>query len=130
MLVTMISVVMALLGMTFFPNAKFGYEAFKTPLFFAALGTLPNIIMYSQKELTIKQLLIRKIIQLILVEIIAISIAIPAELNTLNKDKVILSLAISIFIIYILTHIIEWFQNRAVAKQMTEELLNFQQNHQ
>ena len=130
MLVTMILGVMAVLGMYFFPDAKFGYESFATPLIYAAYGTLPNMIMYGKKEFTMKQLLVRKIIQLILVEVIIISVAIPKELIEAGRSEVVVSLAISILVIYIVTHIIEWFQNCVTAKKLTEELLIFQQNHQ
>ncbi len=129
MLVTMISGVMMILGMYFFPNARFGYEAFGIPFIYAAWGTLPNIIMYAKKELPVKQFLIRKLIQLVLVEVIVIAIAIPDEIIDEGRTEVVVSLAVSIFVIYILTHLIEWFQNCAVAKRMTEELLTFQQNH-
>lgn len=130
MLVTMIAGVMMILGMHFMPDMRFGYEAFGTPLIYAAFGTLPNIVMYAKKELTMKQLLIRKTIQLVLVEAIVIAVAVPAEIFEAGKTEIVVSLSISILLIYILTHLIEWFQNCAVAKQMTEELLSFQRNHE
>ena len=130
MLVTMILGVMAVLGMHFMPDVRFGYEAFGLPLIYAGFGTLPNIIMYAKKELTMKQFLVRKTIQLVLVEIIVINVAIPAEIIDAEKTEVVVSLAISILVVYVLTHLIEWFQNYAVAKKMTEELLNFQRNHE
>lgn len=130
MLATMISAVMALLGIYFMPDASFGYEAFKMPLIYAAYGTLPNLVMYARKELTMKQLLVRKTIQLLLVEIIVIAVAVPADIIDTGKTEVVVSLAICILVVYILTHLIEWFQNNATAKQMTEELLRFQQSHE
>lgn len=130
MLVTMILGVMMVLGMHFLPEERFGYEAFGAPLIYAAYGTLPNIVMYSKKEFTLKQFLIRKMIQLVLVEVIMINVAIPDEIMDAEKAKVVVCLAISILVVYILTHLIEWFQNCAVAKKMTEELLTFQRNHE
>lgn len=130
MLVTMILGVMMVLGMHFLPEERFGYEAFGAPLIYAAYGTLPNIVMYSKKEFTLKQFLIRKMIQLVLVEVIVITVAIPDEIMDAEKAKVVVCLAISILVVYILTHLIEWFQNCAVAKKMTEELLTFQRNHE
>ncbi len=130
MLVTMILGVMMVLGMHFLPEERFGYEAFGAPLIYAAYGTLPNIVMYAKKEFTLKQFLIRKMIQLVLVEVIMINVAIPDEIMDAEKAKVVVCLAISILVVYILTHLIEWFQNCAVAKKMTEELLTFQRNHE
>ena len=130
MLVTMILGVMTVLGMHFMPDVTFGYEAFGTPLIYAGFGTLPNIIMYAKKELTMKQFLIRKTIQLILVEVIVIAVAVPKEIIKEGKTEVVVALTVSILVVYLLTHLIEWFQNYTMAKKMTEELLNFQRNHE
>lgn len=129
MLVTMISAVMLVLGVYFMPEARFGYEGFREPLIYAAFGTLPNIVLYAKKELTVKQFLLRKIIQLVLVEVIVIAVALPAEMIMEGKLEVVISLAISILVVYILTHLIDWFQNCAEARKMTEELITFQQNY-
>ena len=129
MLVTMILGIMWGLGTYFMPDVTFGYEAFRTPLIYAAYGTLPNIVMYARKELTLKQFLIRKAIQLVLVEIIVIKVAVPKEMLEEGKIEVAVLLAVSILVIYILTHLIEWFQNHTMAKKMTEELMVFQQKH-
>lgn len=130
MLVTMITGVMAILGMHFIPDVQFGYEAFFTPLKYAAYGTLPNMVMYARKELTVRQFLFRKILQLLLVEIIVVAVAVPMDAVKNGGTEMVVSLAGSIFIIYILTHVIDWFQNYNTAKQMTEELLNFQRKHE
>ena len=58
-----------------------------------------------------------------------ITVAIPVEIMVKGNIKLVISLAISILVVYILTHSIEWFQNYTMAKKMTEELLNFQRNH-
>lgn len=130
MLVTMILGVMMVLGTRFMPDERFGYEAFGMPLLYAAWGTLPNIVMYAKKELTLKQFLVRKTIQLVLVEIIVITVAIPSQIIESGRLEVVVSLAIGILLVYIFTHLIEWFQNYTMAKKMTEELLAFQKNHQ
>ena len=130
MLVTMILAVMMLLGTHFMPDARFGYEAFATPLWYAAWGTLPNLVMYAKKELTLKQFLVRKLLQLVLVEIIVIRVAIPAQMMNSGKMEEVVALAVGILVVYIFTHLIEWFQNYTMAKRMTEELLAFQRSHE
>ena len=130
MLVTMVSGVMMLLGTHFMPDVRFGYEEFGAPLIYAAWGTLPNVVMYAKKELTLKQFLLRKAIQLVLVEIIVINVAIPAQMIEAGNIEVVVALAIGILVVYIFTHLIEWFQNYTMAKKMTEELLVFQRNHE
>jgi len=127
MLVTMIVGVMAVLGVYFIPEARFGYEAFGMPLIYAAWGTLPNVVMYAKKELTLKQFLVRKTIQLIMVEIIVITVAIPSEHR---ETKLVVALGMGILVVYFLTHLIEWFQNYSMAKKMTEELLALQRKYE
>ena len=129
MLTTMILAVMTLLGTYFMPEVRFGYEQFEIPLIYAAWGTLPNIVMYAKKELTMKQMLIRKIIQLILVEIIIISVALPPGILESGNSALVISLIICVFVIYILTHIIEWYQDSVTAKKMTEDLVIFQKKY-
>ena len=128
-LVTLITVVMFVLGTHFIPNAEFGYEGFATPLIYAVYGSLPNIVMYSKKELTVKEVLVRKVIQLVLIEVIILVMVLPGIGDYMEHMDIVISLVISVFIIYILSHFIEWFQNYRTAKNMTEELLTFQQNH-
>ena len=53
-------------------------------------------------------------------------VALPVEVILAGETEIVFALVISVFIIYILTHVIEWFQNYTTAKQMTEELLDFQ----
>ena len=130
MLTTMILAVMTVLGTYFMPETTFGYEQFEAPLIYAAWGTLPNIVMYAKKELTMKQMLLRKMIQLILVEVIVLAVALPTEIMEHGNKALVISLVICIFVIYVLTHVIEWYQDSVTAKRMTEELLIFQKKYE
>ena len=130
MLTTLILVVMTVLGTYFMPDVRFGYEEFEAPLIYAAWGTLPNIVMYAKKELTMKQMLVRKIIQLILVEVIVVSVALPADILERGNSVLLIALVGCVFVIYVLTHVIEWYQDSLTAKKMTEELLSFQKKYE
>ena len=72
--VTCINLGMAFMGMIYAPDTRFGYEALLVPVFYGFLGILPSAVLYSRKELTVKQMLLRKIIQLILIEAIMVGI--------------------------------------------------------
>ena len=72
--VTCINLGMAFMGMIYAPETRFGYEALLFPVFYGFLGILPSAVLYSRKELTVKQMLLRKIIQLILIEAIMVGI--------------------------------------------------------
>ena len=77
-----------------------------------------------------KQVLIRKTIQLVLVEIIVLIVALPADVRGNGNNALVISLAACVFVIYILTHVIEWYQDSVTAKKMTEELLIFQKKYE
>ena len=78
--VTLINIAIYATGMIFRPQQTFGYEAFLSPLLFGMLTVIPTVIMYSKKELTVRQLLFRKVIQLLLDIVIVIAVVF-AEMN-------------------------------------------------
>ena len=53
--VTLIDLAIFILGCLLEPELKFGYEAFAYPLIYGVIGSLPGLVMYSKKELTMKQ---------------------------------------------------------------------------
>jgi len=128
-LVTLITVLLYVVGSYFFPDAVFGYEGFSSPLIFAAYATLPNLIMYSKKELTVKAYIIRKSLQFILIEMIVLIIAFPDKGIYYERPVIVITLAICVFIIFILTHLYDFFKNLVSAKRMTAELMLFQQKY-
>lgn len=129
-LVTLITAAMLILGLCFDPYARFGYEAFASPLIYGACGVLPNAVMYSKRELSVKEFLVRKAIQLVLIELLVLAAAfggtdIPAE-----RPNVVLVMGISIFFIFLIVHVIDWIWSCISARQITEELMSFQQKLQ
>ncbi len=126
--VTFINVVMFVVGTQFAPDYRFGYEAFKAPLIYGAVGVLPNIIMYSKRDLTVKELWIRKILQLIVIEISVLSVAFYDVDTTFQKPEVVVRVGIGIFLIYVISTIIDGLQDYFEAKKMTEELMRFQKS--
>lgn len=125
-LVTLISVVMLVLGLKFNPDASFGYAAYAVPLIYGACGILPNVVMYSRHELTIKEFLVRKVIQLILTEVVILFVVFG---DILAEDrKVVIATGIGVFIVYVVAHIIDWIQECLSAKKMTEDLIKLQQS--
>lgn len=126
--VTLINVVMLVMGMQIAPDNRFGYDAFAAPLIYGAAGTLPNIVMYSKRELTVKELVIRKVIQFILIEVIVLFVAFYNMDDFWQQPYIIIGVGISIFVIYVIASVIDWVQNCIAAKKMTEELMKFQES--
>ena len=69
-LVTLINAVIFVSGSIARPDARFGYSVFVMPLIYALAGILPQAVMYSNRELSIKEVLLRKFIQLLLIELL------------------------------------------------------------
>ncbi len=128
--VVLINVVMFLLGLYFMPEAQFGYEAFAVPLIYGFVGTLPNVVMYSKRELKIGELIVRKVIQIVLIEIMVLFVAFYDAGEHMIKQEIIASTAVSILVIYVLATFFDWLQNYLAAKQITEELQRFQERVQ
>ncbi len=127
-LVTCITAGIAILGTAFDPDARFGYSAFVSPFIFAALGVIPNLLMYSSKELSDKQIILRKIIQLAVIEAEVSGVCIISPIIHTEKAEVIIGVMISVLVIFILVHLISIINNCFYAKQLTKELMQFQEN--
>ena len=96
------------------------------PLLYGALGLIPVFIMYSPKELTIKQIVIRKIVQLIALEFILVLAGFGRENLKTENLALIASFALSVLIIYVLVHVISWVLNLEMARQLTMDLQSYQ----
>lgn len=126
--VALINVAILIMGLQIAPDSRFGYDAFAAPLIYGAAGTLPNIVMYSKRELKVKELLVRKIVQFILIEVLVLFAAFYNKTDLVKRPEIIIPVAISIFVIYVIAGLIDWIQNSVSAKQMTAELMKFQEN--
>lgn len=125
--VTLINVAILIIGTQMAPDSRLGYDAFAAPLIYGMAGTLPNIVLYSKRELKVKELLFRKILQLILIEITVLFAAFYNRTKISPKLEDIISVAISIFVIYVIASLFIWIQNTISAKQMTMDLMKFQE---
>lgn len=123
---TLINLAIFILGEIFRPEERFGYEAFLAPIIYAALSLVPMLLMYSKKELTVKQHIIRELLQLIVVEIILIFFGLGAKSFEPENITLTSSFALSVFVIYILVYVIAWLLDLNTAKQINNDLKSFQ----
>jgi len=125
--VTLITAAMFILGLFFQPDMRFGYEAFAYPLIYGVIGSVPGLLMYSKKELTLKQTLIREFIQMSLIIVLIITFMFGRFKNIQDLVPQIIGVSVSIVIIYVLVHFFGWLMDLKTAKIMTEDLKRFQQ---
>ena len=127
--VTLINIAICVTGLMFRPEQTFGYDAFLLPLIFGLLTVIPTLIMYTEKELTVRQLLLRKAIQLSLDIVILLAVIFAG--NEMNRETVTAAVGVSVSIVVVFTavHLIEWMLERRTAKLLTEELTAFQRRN-
>ena len=124
--VTLINVAVFVLGMILEPDLKFGYEAFAYPVIYGIIGCIPGLVMYSKKELTVKQMLIREFIQMIMIIVLIILFIFGRFHITPEYIPQITGVALSVVIIYILVHVFGWLIDLKTARKMTEDLKKYQ----
>ena len=122
--ITCISAAMAIIGMSFEPDARFGYEAFLSPLIFGALASLPILVKYSKRELSFQQTAIRNVIHFLLLEAAILSIL--YILGLLTSVPMAVSLGISIFVIDLTVTLVLWINDNRTAKEFNSALKKLQ----
>ena len=127
LLVTLITVLMIILGSLLDRDRTFGYEAFLSPLLYALIGTAAAAVTWSEKELSVRSLIIRKIISLLLIEGAMILIAVNADTIPTEKSWVIPGLALGILAVFVLSHLILYFLDRKEAERLSADLARYQE---
>ena len=125
--VTCICAAMALIGMTFEPSARFGYEGFLSPLIFGAVASIPSLVTYSKNELTFKQTAIRNVIHFILLEAVILSVLYFGGI--LTSTSMVVSLGITIFAIDLTVNLVLWVNDRRTAKEFNSALKKLQNDY-
>lgn len=122
--VTIITFVIGILGLLYEPNQRFGYEAYFSPFLFGFIGVVPSWVTYSKKELTVKQMRVRIVLQFLLLEGMILSFTYMAGLL---RSEMIGSMAFSVFAVFVAVHVIEWFINKRAAEDLTVDLKAYQE---
>lgn len=125
--VVFITAAMALIGMIFEPDTIFGYEAFLSPILFGAVASLPLLVKYSKKELSVKQSVIRSVIHFLLLEVIVLSILFFTGL--LTDVSMAISLAVSILVIDLVVNLVLWINDKKTAEEFNKALKNYQSDY-
>ena len=129
LLSTLITVAVSLIGSAFDGDARFGYDALLTPIEYAALCLLPTLVTWSRHELSPKQLLLRKALMLVLLEAVILFIAFTSPAIDTGSLQVVLTLAGSVLVIFVLVNLFLWLKDSAEAKTLNRDLARFQKLH-
>ena len=123
---TFVNIVMFVLGSIYRPGVTFSYEILLFPPLYGFLGTIPSWILYSKKELSTRQIVVRKILQVIVLELILVLAIFGGENLSKENIPVITALAISVFLVYVLVSIVSWLLDVRTAKAVMKELSEYQ----
>ena len=129
MLTTLITIAVYVLGSLYDSDARFGYEALLTPLFFAGCCVLPSLVTYSSRELRPREWILRVALQFVLTEAIVLALACQSIVIDTSRPAIVLGIAGSVLIIFLLVLMLSWLFNSAEAKQVNGALQEFQRQH-
>ncbi|MBQ6332551.1 MAG: hypothetical protein IJI34_07310 [Clostridia bacterium] len=99
-----------------------------SPLYMAGLCTLPTVVTYSKKKLSIKQVLIRHAIQLVLIEGVIMLISFTSPSIDTKRPEVIFLIGGIVLVIYVLAVLMMWLGQVSESKKMTAQLHVLQQS--
>lgn len=125
-IVTLVNAATFILGSIFRPDQTFGYEAFLSPLIYAAVALVPMLCMYSKRELTFRQYILREVFQLFAIEAVLIIFGLGTESLLLENRELTAAFALSVLVIYVLVIIITWLFDLKQAKTINSDLRSFQ----
>lgn len=129
MLSTLITAAVYILGSAFDPAARFGYDALLSPLFYAGCCVLPSLVTWSRRELKPRELAFREVLAFLLTEGVMLALAFRSPAIDTSRPAVVLGIAGSVLVIYVLVFLFSWLANSVQAKQVNEELQAFQRLH-
>ncbi len=125
--VTLINLATCVLGMAFRPEQTFGYDAFLSPILYGALSMLPSFIMYSKRELSVKEILIRKVLQFLFIEGILVFAGFGFDSINSGSIRQVAGFCLSVLVIYMLTIWLDWILDGREARKLTDDLRRYQE---
>ena len=85
------------------------------------------MITRSDKELSVRSLIIRKAISLLIVEGAIVFIALNADTIPTEKSWVLPGIVLGVFVVFVLTHVIQYFIDRKEAEKLNADLSRYQE---
>lgn len=126
---TFVNIAMYLLGSVFQPDMTLSYDVLLRPPIYGLVGMLAIWVMYSKKELTVKQLIFRMVLQVILLEVMLILLTFGFEHLQIENLKMIVSFASSVLIIYVLVRVVSFLLDKKEAGDMMALLTKYQESN-
>ncbi len=121
---TCVTMAIAILGLSMDPAAKFGYESYFSPLIFGLVSLVPSFATYSRRELSFRQALLRKVLHVIMLEVLLIVFGFWAGIIHGTADASFYGL--TVFIVYMAVNLISWKIDKKDATEINKTLKSLQ----
>lgn len=119
-----ITILEGVLGMLFFPEIELDYRAFFSPPLFGLFSVLLGFVNYSKKELSVRQVLLRRLLHMIMIEGLVFGLNHASGITFTPIYAFVL--AVSIALVYISVHVVLWFVDKRSAMLFNEQLKKYQ----
>ncbi len=129
-LVTLISILMMVVGMIFDRERTFGYEAFLSPLIFAAIGVIPTLFINPDKEISMKRMVVKHLVQLGIIEALVMSLVFYSDNIPSSQKSVVISVGVGIAFVYVITLVVEYIIELTQSKEMNKSLEVYQSHNE
>ncbi len=123
---TCITILEGIMGACFFPDEKLGYNAFFSPPIFGVVSVLFGCVLDSSKELTVRQVLVRRVLHLFLIE--AMVFGLNYLTGAIFPPVVSITLSLGIALIFVVVCAITWFNENKSAEDFNIRLKEYQEN--
>ena len=121
----LISVAIGACGMLLGPDTKLGYADLFVPALMAFLCTLPTLLTLQPEKLTIKQIVRRKILQVLMVEAIVFSM-IHFGFHGINSIGSAFTVAVSVLLVFVGASLADWARGCIEAEDLNRRLAQLQ----
>lgn len=118
-LVTCISIAMGVLGLIFDAERQFGYGAHFAPIIYAAMAVIIQLITYSKKEMSVRRVIVSKVIKFIAYAgvLLIMNMGVPG-VTIVHK----IVLVVSIPVVAVAVTLLTWIIDKHKAKELKKDL--------
>lgn len=123
-----ITLAIGVIGCIKTPTLGVTHYSFFMPFVYAFLCVIPSFVIYSAKELSIKQMLVRKVIQFLLIEFIVMLVS--YMIGTLNNTFICIAILLAVVVVYTVVNVLEYLICKSAADAMTKKIQYIKEREQ
>ncbi len=125
----LISMAIGICGMILGPDSKLEYSDMFVPAEMAFFCTLPTLLTIRSEKLTVKQIALRKILQILIVEAIVLSM-VHFGFHGINTVGGALIIVVSVLLVFAGVSLIDWVRGRMEAEDLNHRLARLQKGNE